>query len=68
MYVDTEDAVVSQVDINGYDGTLVVKDSADWMCIVFAIPEKRVVMYLDIQPIMEKEMFIKMAENLDVKS
>ena len=68
MAVDTEDAVVSQIDINGYDGTLVVKDSADWMCVVFAIPEKRVVMYLDIQPIVEKDVLIQVAENLEIES
>ena len=68
MFVDTENAEVSQIDINGNDATLIVKDSDDWMSMVFAVPEKRVAIYLDTQPVMEKETFIKIAENLDIES
>ena len=38
------------------------------MSMVFAVPEKRVAIYLDTQPVMKKETFIKIAENLDIES
>lgn len=48
MTVDTEDAEVNQVTIQGYEGTMVQKSADEWTCIIFTVP-KRTWWYTSIQ-------------------
>lgn len=61
--VDTEDAEVTAVKIQGYDGTLVEKDSVQWVCIIFAVPEQNMMICIDSEFISVDET-LKVAENL----
>ena len=61
--VDTEDAKVTSVTIQGYDGTLVEKDDAQWVCIIFVVPEKNMMVCIDSEYIPVNQT-IEVAENL----
>ena len=63
MTVDTEDAEVKQVTIQGYEGTMVQKSADEWTCIIFTVPEKNMVIYIDLE-FMEAEETLKVAENI----
>lgn len=63
MTVDTEDAEVKQVTIQGYEGTMVQKSADEWTCIIFTVPEKNMVIYIDSE-FMEAEETLKVAENI----
>lgn len=65
MAVDTEDAKVSQIKIKNYDATLVIKDEMNWNCLIFSIPEKGVVIYIDSEFIPYQDI-IRVAEELSV--
>ena len=65
MAIDTENAKVSQIKVNGYDGTLVRKDEANWNCVVFLLPEKDVVIYIDSEFVNYQDM-LRVAEELSV--
>lgn len=65
MVVDTEDAKVSHIKINHYDATLVRKEEVNWNCLIFLIPEKDVVIYIDSEFIPYEDM-IRVAEELSV--
>ena len=61
--VDTEDAKVTSVTIQGYDGTLVEKDDVQWVCIIFVVPEKNMMVCIDSEYIPVNQT-IEVAENL----
>lgn len=61
--VDTEDAKVTSVTIQGYDGTLVEKDDGQWVCIIFVVPEKNMMVCIDSEYIPVNQT-IEVAENL----
>ena len=61
--VDTEDAKVTSVTIQGYDGTLVEKDDVQWVCIIFVVPEKNMMVCIDSEYIPVNQT-IDVAENL----
>ena len=61
--MDTEDAKVTSVTIQGYDGTLVEKDDVQWVCIIFVVPEKNMMVCIDSEYIPVNQT-IKVAENL----
>ena len=63
MTVDTENADVKQVTIQGYEGTMVQKSADEWTCIIFTVPEKNMVIYID-SGFMEAEETLKVAENI----
>ena len=63
MTVDTENADVKQVTIQGYEGTMVQKSADEWTCIIFTVPEKNMVIYIDSE-FMEAEETLKVAENI----
>ena len=63
MAVDTENAKVSKIKIKNYDATLVIKD--DWNCLIFLIPEKGVVIYIDSEFIPYQDI-VRVAEELSV--
>lgn len=63
MTVDTENADVKQVIIQGYEGTMVQKSADEWTCIIFTVPEKNMVIYIDSE-FMEAEETLKVAENI----
>lgn len=64
--VDTEDAKVTSVTIQGYDGTLVEKDDAQWVCIIFVVPEKNMMVCIDSEFIKVEET-LKVAENIIIR-
>lgn len=66
MTVDTEDAEVNQVTIQGYEGTMVQKSADEWTCIIFTVPEKNMVVYIDSEFI-EAEETLKVAENIIIR-
>ena len=63
MAVDTENATVETIQVQGYEGTLIQKK--DFVCILFLVPEKDMVVYIDSEgrPVDE---IVKIAENLRV--
>ena len=63
MTVDTENADVKQVTIQGYEVTMVQKSADEWTCIIFTVPEKNMVIYIDSE-FMEAEETLKVAENI----
>ena len=63
MTVDTENADVKQVTIQGYEGTMVPTSADEWTCIIFTVPEKNMVIYIDSE-FMEAEETLKVAENI----
>ena len=65
IYVDTEDAQVTSIKIQGYDATLVEKDSVQWMCILFLVTEKNMMICLDTECV-PVDQTIKVAENLRI--
>ena len=66
MTVDTEDAEVNQVTIQGYEGTMVQKSADEWTCIIFTVPEKNMAVYIDSEFI-EAEETLKVAENIIIR-
>lgn len=64
--VDTEDAKVTSVTIQGYDGTLVEKDDGQWVCIIFVVPEKNMMVCIDSEFIKVEET-LKVAENIIIR-
>ena len=63
MAVDTEDAEVEAIQVQGYDGKLIQKENMT--CILFLISEKNMLVYIDSEGI-PSEQTLKVAENLSI--
>lgn len=63
LAVDTENADVTKVEIQGYEGTLITKEA--WNCILYTVPEQSMVVHLQSEFIPVSDI-IKVAENINL--
>lgn len=64
MAVDTENAEKQDIKIQDYQAKLIEKDN--WRCILFLVPEKNMLVYLDAENV-PTEQVIKVAENIQIE-
>lgn len=63
LAVDTEDADMRKIEIQGYEGTIITKE--EWTCILYTVPEKSMVLHLQSEFIPVSDI-IKVAENINL--
>lgn len=63
LAVDTEDADVEQIEIQGHEGTIITKE--EWTCILYTVPEKSMVLHIQSEFIPVSDI-IKVAENINL--
>ena len=61
LAVDTEDADVTEIEIQGYQGTLITKEA--WSCILYTVPEQSIVVHLQAEFLPVSDL-IKVAESI----
>lgn len=65
LSVDTENASIQKLSIQGYESTLITKET--WSCILLTIPEEGALIHIETEGVATDDT-VKIAENIDLTS
>lgn len=65
LSVDTENANIQTISIQGYESTLITKES--WSCILLTIPEEGALLHIETEGVATDDT-VKIAENINLTS